>query len=232
MGDDIVKGGLLWLVILVGLLLAGCGTPNRLVEEAIEERAPEIIGPAQSYEADVQGISRRKIERVEIRGDGVRLRQGITLQQLTIVMTDVFYQVRPFNVTRVGHTTFTALVTEEEIHAYMQRRRDPASRVRNLQVQLTPDRVRVTGDVRTPVGLVPFTSTGHLEARNARIFYRPERIQVVGVPVPPQLNDDIAQRINPVVDLSDRPVPLQITSVQTRSEAVMIEGTAEVTAAL
>src|ERR1044071_7102247 len=79
-----VRGICFSAVIVVTLLLAGCGrTINRAAERRIRDALPQYIGPARTWRAHVENPPERtlrgKLSQITIDGDGVEFGETIRM---------------------------------------------------------------------------------------------------------------------------------------------------------
>src|SRR6266487_4463315 len=114
------KSILHWIcaAICCAILIVGCGrTINRTAERKIRDALPGYIGPARVWRAHVENPPERtlrgRLSVVTIDGEGVDLKQTVTLDTLHIEMHDTEVDSGRQQLKKVGSTTFLAVVTEQ-----------------------------------------------------------------------------------------------------------------------
>src|SRR3989442_8384893 len=117
-----------FLGTLIGL--GGCSRPiNRAAERKIRDALPSYLGPAKSWQAHVENAPERtargQLKRVIIEGDGVVLRQSLSLERLHIEMEDVDFDSKRAKLNAVGKTTFAAIISEVGLNDYLRRNSRP-----------------------------------------------------------------------------------------------------------
>jgi hypothetical protein len=226
-----MRYGLLCVLLgLLAVLVLGCDAGS-IAENEIEEAAPRYIGPADRYDAAVEGLGASRAEQVQLIGYGVRPEPNLELQQLTLTFRDVDYQRSPFRVTRVGNARFTVTATEQAVTSYLAERAQQATPVpiRDLRVNFLADQVQISGNAAVAGQEVPLTTTGTLQAQGARVLYQPQRITVEQIALGEQLRGVVAQVINPLIDLSRLRFAPQIESITLRPGTITVSGTGDVT---
>ncbi len=227
-----------WILLLVGMLvvpwLTGCaGTAERAAERAIIQRAEALIGPADDYDADVRGLTSSSAREVMLVGTRVRPRPNLVLERLTLNLRGVHYQRDPFVVQRVEEASFVIRVTEQAINSYLLAQGRTGNAVlRNAQVALLPNEVRVAADMLLAGQTVHVTTAGSFQAQGAVVQYVPQRLAVAGVGVPLTVLPLFAALVNPAADLGNLRFTPQVETITVESGAVTLSGRADVRAML
>ena len=216
---------------LLALALAGCARPGeREAERAILRLLPEYLGPAKGYAVRVKGkslgaISRGHLREVRIAGTDVRLTDELTVRELTVDADEVAVDLKTRSLQGVSQALFSARIDEAPLDA-MARKRRP--KLLDLKLRLTGKWVEAT--VRPEVfgyPTIPITVRGTLAVRSGgrALDFSPDRGRLSVVPIPEALLDFVAERLNPVVDLSGLSVPLQIQRAEVAGGALTLSGT-------
>lgn len=201
------------LLALSGLgLFSGCaGVAENYAEREIIRRAPELIGPADNYQARVRRLSATHADVVRLVGMGVRPTSGLILRQVQLHLCDVSFQRNPFHVTRVGSMDFTAQVTDGDLNAcLLQAALARHVAIRNVRLTFTQNGVELGALVPVSGQEVQVSTSGILQPiAGTRVDYLPQRLTVGGVALSPVILQQLANRVNPVLDLSGlRYIPL------------------------
>lgn len=223
-----------WLLIsgfLCALsLLAGCGTQESVAEREIERRAPEFIGPADSYDADVTGLSATRAEQVRLTGRNVRPRPDFVVETLVLTLNEVHFQRSPFKLQSVGESTFSARLTEQAVNDYLRATgRTTQNELRDIRVFFVPGEVRASATLQTALGATQLATAGTLQPAGARVDYQPQRVTVEGVNLPATVQQQLAAAVNPIIDLNGVRFTPTIQRITITQGAVLLEGTAVVT---
>jgi hypothetical protein len=221
---------LLGVLVAVLSVLAGCGgVQQNYAAQEIERRAPQIIGPADHYQASVQGLTETQARQVVLVGRNVRPRPDLTIEALTLTLRDVRYQRNPFRVQSVGNSVFNARITDQAVNSYLRavgRTGRTNSPIRDIQVGFTPNGVSATGNLYTGAIVTPVATFGTLEPVAGRINYLPQRLTVAGVDVPTNLLQQLATQVNPIIDFTGLRFTPNIQRATITQGAVIIDGTA------
>ena len=213
------------------LALTGCARPGeREAEKAIHKLLPEYLGPAKNYSVRVKGkslgaISRGRLREVHIAGTDVRLTDELTVRELTVDADEVAVDLKSRSLRGVSQALFSARIDEARLDA-MARKRRP--KLLDLKLRLTGSQVEVT--VRPEVfgyPTVPITVLGTLSVRGGgrSLDFSPDRGRLTIVPIPEAVLDFVADRLNPVVDLSALTVPVQVERADVSGGALTLSGT-------
>lgn len=228
-----------YMLALSGTLsvVLGCGrTINRTAERKIRDALPGYIGPARVWRAHVENPPERtmrgRLSVVTIDGEGVDLKQTVTLDTLHIEMHDTEVDSGRQQLKKVGSTTFLAVVTEQGLNEYLRRNPPPDEEpIRITHVQLRNGKLYAEG-TRSVLGKdLPFTSLVEPQLVSpTRLFFDPDRMSFLGLPVPlPQVVLKwLSRRLSQGFDFSTMPFPLQITRFRVEAGRLYIEGSADV----
>lgn len=223
------------MLTVVLLLLAlgwitGCGgglTTSRVARE-VTDRAPQFIGPADSYQADVRDVRPGLIGLVRVTGVGVHPLPGLLIDPLTLTLQDVRYQVSPFRVQEVGQATFDARVSEAAINEYLRlQNRTSSGLLKNVRIQLLPGGVRALAAVSVMNVDIPIETAGRISATDGvRLNYAVDQLIVGGLGVPAGITNILTALINPVYDLSSLRFTPRITRLIPMAGTLEISGSA------
>ena len=212
------------------LALLGCARPGeREAEKAILRLLPDYLGPAKRYTAKVRGkslgaISRGHLREVRIVGYDVRLTDELTVRELTLDADEVAVDLKSRTLQGVTQALFSARIDPAPLDA-MARKRRP--KLLDLKLRLTGKWVEVT--LRPEVfgyPTVPITVLGTLAPRGGgrALDFEPDRGRLGVVPIPEALLDFVAERLNPVVDLSALTVPIRVDRAEVSGGSLVLSG--------
>lgn len=217
------------ITALIGLAGCGGGLSATTIEREVVARAPELIGPADRYTAQVQGSETGRIALVQLVGTGVRPTPGLRLDALTLTLRGTQYQLTPFRVQSVEQALFDTRVSETALNDYLTQRARPSDVVRNPRVRLLAGGIRAQAGVLVGGTEVPVEAEGQLVSPDGvRVNVVLDRLVVSGVGVPPTVANIVAGAVNPLVDLSGLRFTPRITAIEAQAGAVHITGTADV----
>ena len=212
-------------------LLAGCG--ERLVadkiESRVERRLPDIIGPADSYEVSVSGRTPKmlsgRLSELVIHGRNVQLQPDLNVDDLVVEMRDVEFDTGKNELTGVGETAFSAVISGKCLTRFIVKRQPD---LKELKIELRPGKATV----RVRPSLLGLSAgvaiTGGLEvAPSNKISFIPDKMSVAGLPIPERALNFVSERINPVMDMSLASFPAQITRIAVMAGRIRVEGTAD-----
>ena len=213
----------------MAVLLAGCDVSGR-VESEIEAALPEAIGPADRYEAQVEGLSLGDgtAETITLLGERVAREDAPVVDRLEATLRGVAFDRSTKRLTRVDDARATARLLPADLALFLETQRGVA----DAEVTVSaPDRasVRFEGEVegvRIPVGA---EVRGRLRAEGGRVRLDVESVRAAGFGLGGAVAREVGERINPVVDLTDEELALEVTDVRVEDGAVVLEATGDLT---
>ena len=217
------------LPLLLALALVGCDVSGR-VEAEIEAALPAALGPADAYDATVEGLrlGDGTVEAVTVVGTRVAREDAPVVDRLDVALRGVAFDRSSKRLTRVDAARATARLLPADLAAYLVAQRGVARAEVALEA---PDRavVRFEGEVegvRIPLGA---SVAGRLRAVDGRVRLDVERVSAAGIGLGGALAERLDQRINPVVDLTDEDLALEVTAVRVEGGALVLDATGDPT---
>ena len=161
-------------------------------------------------------------------GHHVRSTTGTVLDQFTLSLHNVTYQLNPLHVTSVGYTTFTAQTADSNINTLLNQRTHTGNiGVRNIHLAISPQQALLTATITMNNHDMNAVSTGTLQpAGGTRVIFVPATFNVNNVPLAAPAQQDILNQLNPVMDLSGLKCSPQIQQVKLGQGVVMLAGAA------
>ncbi len=220
------------LLLILGLLLTGCTRPiNRTAESRIREVLPDIVGQAKSYEVRIDNAWERtlqgKLTRVDIEGTEVHFRNGLILDNLSLVLQGVVIDVGSRKLRKIRETDFSITIGEKNLNEYLVDEVIDGETLRKIRVLLQDNRVTVKGE-RVVLGVgVPFEISGNLLIKSATILeLETSRLRVVGIPFSGKILQFLKRRIENAVDLSQISFPMVLNEVKVTPGKLTLSGKA------
>jgi hypothetical protein len=220
-------------LFLLGLLapwLLGCTAApltRATVENEAMTRAPALLGPAESYQVEVQGITPDGIKAITITARGLKADQCLVIDPLILSLHDVRIQ-HPFHLTQLAGASFSARVSESAAN-YNLRQQGRTSSANLHDIHLTFQQGHIQMAAAVPVMSVDIgvTATGVVRVSDGlRLLFDPKTIRFAGIGIPPVGKELMAERINPVIDLSGLRFTPQIEKVTIEAGGLLISGRA------
>lgn len=219
--------------LLFLLAPSGCGdqVSSADLEREIAARAPEFIGPAEGYRAEIRGIDAGRIGEITIVAVGVKPDPNLTIDPLRLTFKGLKFGRQPFRILHPGQTTFSGRISESVVNYYLrQQQRTASGYLKNIRVEFQQGTATVSGSFSVLNVDVPLETTGQLQVVDGiRLHYKIDKLRVAGVGVPPALPGMLTNLVNPLVDLSGLRCAPHITRVTLAPGAVTVSGTAAVT---
>ena len=216
-------------LLLAVLVASGCSVSGR-IESEIESALPEALGPAQSYDATVEGarLSDGTAERIAIVGERVARQDAPVVDRLDVELRGVRYDRKTKRLLGADSAQATATLLASDLSAYLDRQRGVGDARITLQA---PDRarVRVEGEIRGVRLPVAAEVSGRLATREGTVWLDVEDVRAGGVGLGGALAGQLEERINPIVDLTDESLVLRVTGVRVEGDALVLEATGDVT---
>ena len=220
------------VVVACAALLAGCQASDDRVEARIERELPDLLGPADRYEVDVEGVDSDagRADRVDVVGYRIRPRHGPVIDLVTIELRDVHYDRRGRRLERAERTRATAWVNTADLGDFIEQQdgiHDATVTVR------APDSVFLR--LRPELGGLPVLPganlevSGTLEGRGPYLEYDVSDVHTVGLNLGDWGSRRLTRLINPLVDLSDLPLRLDVTAVHVDGRTIRLDAEGDAT---
>lgn len=226
-----------WTMLVPVMILFICLSPAAFVrskiEQSIEAKAPSLLGPAKSYNVSVTGgllgIIRGQLEEIDIRGNDVRLSNGVVVDRLDVILKGVRF-TRDQTVTDVHRTSFAASLSEHNLEDYLRRSR---SDMADADVSLGNGKVSIAAKPRIMLIKTPVRVEGEIQIVQAtKLYVILSSLSARGVRVPGIVRGHIQHNLNPVLDTAQMGMGMKLSKVAIRKGAILLTGTADVKRAL
>lgn len=221
----------LWLLAAVGLLSACRATDDR-VESRLMEELPRVLGPADRYEVDVRGVEgdASYAESVQVVGYRVRPRQGPVIDRLSIDLRDVHYDRENKRLERAESARATAWVTTGDLADFVEAQDGIADATVTMSA---PDSVflRVRPELGG-LGVLPGAAleiSGTMKGRGPFLEYDVADVEAVGLNLGEWGARRITRMVNPLVDLSDLPLRLEVGAVRVEGRTLRVDAAGDAT---
>lgn len=224
---------LLPLVLLLLLLAAGCGRPiERVAEKRLNERLRSLIGPADRYATRVRGgesLLRGRARSVHVDGWNVRVTEDLIFDAVAFDLADVEADRDTGQIRRLGSVAFAAELGEENLMRYVRSRR---INIPELRLRLDESAITVSGRPEV-FGFSParVSVSGNLAPRpggsGTLLDFTPSRARVAIVPIPGPVLRYVAERLNPVLDLSTFPIPVRVSGAEVQNGRLRVRGSVD-----
>ncbi len=225
------KRSALWLgigfsnLLLGGLLLASC-TPTSLVEQGIERELPKYVGPAERYDVEIEGLDAGlgSADSVVAVGERVRPEDAPVIERLALTLTGVVYNRQTERLSQVDGVRLTAVVKTPDLSDFLENYRN----VREAEVMLqSPNRatLRIRPQIdqfALPSGMTVDVS-GELVGEATQLRFEVDSVSAAGINVSAIAADRLSDAINPLADLKNLPIDVDIVSVVAAGESIGME---------
>lgn len=217
------------LLILLAMLI-GCRPSTGMVEQGLERQLQEVIGPADDYDVEIEGLRARsgEADRVVIVGRRVQLENAPVLDRLEADLRGVEYDRDREEVERVDSARTTAFVRAEDLAAFLEENPN----LEDVSVALQePDTARIQSRLMLSGFTLPgrVEITGRLTSEEGTVRYDVTEVRAAGVSAGGAVARRLTESINPVVDLRDTPLGLEVTDVRVEGGMLRLDGTGEFT---
>jgi hypothetical protein len=219
-------------VVVCAVLLAGCHATDDRVEDRLERELTTLLGPADRYEVDVQGVESdaSSADRVDVIGYRIRPRQGPVIDRLSIELRDIHYDRDAKRIERAETAHATVWLTAADLGDFIEAQ----DGIRDATVTLgAPDSVFLR--VRPELGGLPVPPganlevVGTIEGRGSYLEFDVSDVHAVGLNLGDWGSRRLTRLINPLIDLSDLPLRLDVTAVHVEGRTVRIDAEGDAT---
>jgi hypothetical protein len=209
---------------------------ERVAENKINALLPEYVGPADRYASRVRGspgaIARGRMKSVHVDGVNVRLSEELTADHLALDLVEVDVDTRSRRLSRIGSVAFAAALGEENLNRYVRARRPD---IAGLRVTLPPAAAGGSSVAQATVyarpeifgvAAAPIAVDGRITPRPGgdQLDFVPGSARVSVVPVPAPALRFLAERLNPVVDLTTLRIPVRVERTELRDGKLVLTG--------
>ena len=220
-----------WLlagVATVGLMTVSAVscTPESLVEQGIERELPKYVGPADSYDVQITGLKvvASSADSVVAVGERVRPEGAPTIDRLALDLQGVVYDRERERLSRVDGARLTAVIKSYDLAEFLESDRN----VRSAEVILrSPNRATLRiqpdlGNFVLPAG-VTVDVKGELIAEGTQLRFEIDQVSAAGLDLSSMVARRLSALVNPLADLKELPVSVEITSVVVAGESIGLE---------
>ena len=215
-------------VAVLGLMVVGvvsC-TPASLVEQGIERELPKYVGPAESYDVKIDGLKvvSNSAESVVAVGERVKPEGAPVIDRLALDLKGVVYSREQNRLSQVESAKLTAVIKSYDLADFLESDRN----IRSAEVILrSPDRATLRiqpnlGNFVLPTG-VTVDVTGRLVGSGTQLSFEVDEVSAAGLDLSSMVARRLSDVINPLADLKDLPVSVEITSVMVAGESIGLE---------
>ena len=213
------------LVGIAGLALASC-TPTSLVEQGIEKELPRYIGPAENYDVQIDGLSMSEgsADSVIAVGERVRPEGAPTIDRLSLDLKGVVYDRSTERLSQVDAAQLMAVIKTPDLVDFLEAYRN----VEEAEIILySPNeatlRIRPQiGDYAVPQGVTVDVS-GELVGEGTQLRFEVREVRAAGINVSTLAASRLSTVINPLADLKNLPIDVEVTSVMVAGETIGLE---------
>lgn len=205
--------------------LAAC-TPTSLVEQGLERELPKYVGPAESYDVDIKGlnINAGSADSVTAVGERVRPEGAPVIDRLALDLQGVVYDKSAERLTQVSDAQLTAVIKTPDLADFLEAYRN----VNEAEVILrSPNeatlRIRPQlGDYSVPPGIT-VDVTGDLVGDGTQLRFEVSEVSAAGIDISVIAAQRLSNAVNPLADLKNLPIQVDITSVIVAGETIGLE---------
>jgi hypothetical protein len=218
----------LMFLVIASVTVTGCNQVGKAVaQDALKREMTRLIGPADNYDVDVEGLRADQGTASAIRATGrnVRPRNAPVIENLRANFTDVRYDRTRGQVDQVGSARVDVALATAAIESFLEKNRN----IKNVQLKLeAPQRVtiRATPEMQglsLPAG-INVSLSGRLQGAGTQVRFEVDRVSAIGIDISSLAAKRISDEINPLIDLSNMPVVVNVGDV--RVEGTRISATA------
>lgn len=201
-------------------------TPASLVEQGIENELPKYVGPAESYDVKIEGLNvvSGSANSVIAIGERVKPDGAPTIDRLVLDLQGVIYSREQNKLSQVNSAKLTAVIKSYDLADFLESNRN----VRSAEVILrSPDRATLRlqpnlGGFALPQG-VTVDVAGQLVGEDTQLRFEIDEVSAAGLDLSSVVAKRLSTLVNPLADLEDLPVSVEITSVVVAGESIGLE---------
>ena len=221
-------------VVCAAALLAGCsGVTESRVESRLKSELSRVLGPADHYDVEVRGIDRHAgtADQVTVVGYAIRPRQGPVIDRLDLELRDVRYDEKLRRLDRADVTRATVWLNESDLGDFLAHQQGVGAasvtlgRPDSVFVHVRPD----LGGFPVPMG-ANLEVAGTIQARGPYVEYHVSDVSALGGHLGDSMVNRITRLINPLLDLSELPLRLDVSRVSIEGRRIRLDAGGTATA--
>jgi len=213
------------LAMMMASTLGGC-TPANLVEQGIERELPKYVGPAEKYDVEIQGLNiiSGSAETVVAVGERVRPDGAPVIDRLSLDLQGVVYDKQTERLTQVNNARLTAVIKTPDLADFLETYRNvnEAEVILNSPNEATLRIRPQLGDYSVPPGIT-VDVTGTLVGEGTQLRFEVSDVSAAGIDISAIASHRLSNAVNPLADLKNLPVRVEITSVVVAGETIGLE---------
>ncbi|MGC1309442.1 MAG: DUF2993 domain-containing protein [Phormidesmis sp.] len=225
LGKSVQRTILVAAGILASGLMGGC-SPANLVAQGIERELPKYVGPADSYDVKIDGLTVQSgsAESVIAVGERVRPDGAPVIDRLELDLQGVVYDKDANKLSQVNAARLTAVIKTDDLDEFLEAYRN----VRSAEVMLrSPNTATIRvqpeiGGFALPAGTT-VDVTGQLIGQQDQLRFDVSEVSAAGFDLSAIAAPRLSDVINPLADLQNLPIPVEITSVMVAGETIGLE---------
>jgi hypothetical protein len=212
-------------VLACGLVVACASVLDERAASALRESLAKAIGPAASYEVQVQGASvdSSRFERVAVVGTRVARERAPVVDRLAFELRGVVVDREQKRLVALADSRGELRVRADDLTEFVGR----SGWIDDARVALAaPDRIRVSG--RPRVAGIALTGGERIEIDGRLVGYGTQlrlaldRVRIGDASAPPLVRAVLEVAVNPLFDAAAHPLPAQIDAVEVDADALRI----------
>jgi hypothetical protein len=155
---------------------------------------------------------------------GLMLDTGLLIDTVRLTGGGMTYDAETTRLSLPVAASLTAQISSASVAKFVAA--NPQDEIKDLDVLLGEGRVIVRCKIQRVVS-VNVQATGELVAVDGtKVEFRPTEVRAAGFGLPGGLVEGVLEQINPLVDLSDLPFPVNITGIRIDPAGITIEASA------
>jgi len=184
------------------------------------------VGPAERYDVEIDGFDARlgSADSVIAVGERVRPDGDPVIERLSLDLTGVVYDKQAERLSQVENARLTAVVKTPDLSDFLETYRN----VKEAEVMLkSPDRATLSirpqiDQFALPSGITVDVS-GQLVGDETQLRFEVDQVSAAGIDVSAIAARRLSDAINPLADLKNLPVEVEIVSVVAAGESIGME---------
>ena len=202
---------------------------NAAIREIVSQ-APKLIGNADKFQVDVKGNKGDFTKLVTITGSKVQLSDQLTADELLLTLNNVKTEKKPLGIIEVGSSLFTLRLSDKQLNSYLEKsKRNNIRGMRNITVKFYKNYMQVSAITNVLDRDVQLITDGLLQPLAAtQLIFLPQNVNVGGLDIPATIQQELADRINPLIDMSAFTFKPRVTSISLEPGVAIISGNADI----
>jgi len=164
-----------------------------------------------------------RLAQIDVRGQNIRLRDGLAIEDATLMIKNMKFDLKEQAILEVGDSLFTGKIQAEAVRRFALKH--AKDKVKDLEIVFRGGQMEVWGEV-DPGGIgfaLPVKVRGTPVLHDNVIDFDADQVSVATLKLPKSLVRILEKQVNPIADLKGLKIPAKLTKVAIEGDRLVAE---------